>query len=117
MKYYSLLKKLSLLSTHPKHRMSCIVVRKGRVIGKGFNSTMTHPDSPHPWSCRHAEWNAFISAQRNIKGATVYVFRENKSGVPSMARPCSSCFKLLVENGAKLVIYSFEGSYKEERLK
>jgi deoxycytidylate deaminase len=117
MKYYSLLKKLSLLSDHSKHMMSCIIVKQGRIIGKGFNTISTHPESKHNFKCRHAEFNAFISAQRNIKGSTVYVFRENKNGIPSIAKPCSSCHALLVKNGAKLVVYSFEGSYKEEKLK
>jgi deoxycytidylate deaminase len=117
MKYYNLLKQLSEKSDHHRHKMSCVITRKGRVIGRGFNSISTSPNSPHPWGCKHAEYNAFINSGRDIKGATVYVFRENKNGVPSMARPCSSCFKFLVENGAKLIIYSFEGSYKEEKLK
>lgn len=117
MKYYSLLKKLSQRSDHHSHKMSCLVIRKGRIIGRGWNSMATHPSSPHPWSCKHAEFNAFCDSQRDIRGATVYVFRENKLGVPSNARPCPSCYKMLVEQGARIVIYTFENDYKEEKLK
>ena len=117
MKYYSLLKKLSQRSDHHSHRLSCVIVRKNRIIGKGFNMLATHPDSPSFFSSRHAEFNAFISANRDIKGSTVYVFRENKLGVPSNARPCPSCYKMLVEQGARVIIYTFENAYKEEKLK
>lgn len=117
MKYYNLLKKLSQSSNHHSHKMSCIIVRKNRVIGKGFNMLATHPASPHFFSSRHAEFNAFISANRDIKGSTVYVFRENKLGVLSNARCCSSCYKLLMEQGVKNIVYTFEGNYKEEKLK
>lgn len=117
MEYYKLLKKLSERSDHPKHKMSCIIIRKGKIIGKGFNMLKTHPSSEHKWQCRHAEFNAFISADRNIEGATVHIFRENNNGVLSHARPCPSCYKLLMENEAKLIVYSFEGSYKTEKLK
>ena len=111
-----MLKKLSLMSDHHSHKMSCIITRKGKIIGKGSNSLATHPESNHAFKCKHAEFNAFISAHRDIKDSTVYVFRENRNGQLSQARPCPSCYALLMAQGAKRIIYTFEGSYKEEEL-
>jgi deoxycytidylate deaminase len=77
---------------------------------------ITHPNSNHRFKSRHAEFNAFVNSGRNIRGATVYVFRENKLGVLSNAKPCEACQRLLIEHGAKKVIYTFENTYKEEKI-
>jgi deoxycytidylate deaminase len=117
MKYLSLLKKLAQSSDHHSHKMSCLIIRQGKIIGRGYNSLGTHPESKHAFYCKHAEFNAFIDSNRDIEGSTVYIFRENKMGVPSLARPCTSCYKLLTSEKVKRIVYTFEGSYKEEKLK
>lgn len=56
-----------LYSTTPNPRVGCVIVRDGRVIGRGW-----HVRSGEP----HAEANAVADAGGDIEGATVYVSLE-----------------------------------------
>lgn len=56
-----------LYSTTPNPRVGCVIVRDGRVIGRGW-----HVRSGEA----HAETNAIADADGNIEGATVYVSLE-----------------------------------------
>lgn len=76
----------------------------------------THPKSPHEFKSVHAEFMAVADADFDIEGATAYIFREHKNGTMAMAKPCESCWKFLMEHGVKSVVYSFEGSFKEEKV-
>jgi len=77
----------------------------------------SHPQSPHRnWKQRHAEFNAVISADWDVEGATAYIFREQKDGTLAIAKPCTSCAAFLVSNGVREIVYSFQGSYKKEKL-
>lgn len=96
--------------------MGCVIVRGSKVLGTGHNIMRTHPKSPHKFKTIHAEFMAALNASYDIEGATVYVFRQFKDGTPAMAKPCPACWKFLRECGVKSVIYSFEGSYKFERI-
>lgn len=116
MKFYKMLKKLSQFSDHHSHKMSALAVRKGRIIGKGFNMLRTCPNSPHGYHFRHAEYNAYLNARGDIKGATIYIFRENKNGSMALARPCSSCYNFLVSQGVKKIIYTAENTFVEEKV-
>jgi pyrimidine deaminase RibD-like protein len=96
--------------------MAAVIVLKGKIIGRGFNLLKTCPGSPHPYRSTHAEYSAFLDANGNIEGATVYVFRETKNGVTAPAKPCTSCFDFLVGKGVKKIVYTIENSYKEEKV-
>jgi len=82
----------------------------------GFNLLKTSPNSPHPYFSIHAEYNAFLDAGGNVKGATVYIFRETKNGVTAPAKPCASCYNFLVSKGVKKIVYTIENSFKEEKV-
>ena len=56
-----------LYSTTPNPRVGCVIVRDGRVIGRGW-----HVRSGEP----HAEANAIADAGDDVEGATVYVSLE-----------------------------------------
>lgn len=115
--YLTLAKNASRKSSHAQHRMGCVIAKGSRVLGVGYNVNKTHPKSPHFFKTVHAEFMAAINAGYDIEGATVYVFRQIKDGTPAMAKPCQSCWKFLYECGVKEVVYSFEGSFKQERIK
>ena len=59
---------------------------------------------------------AIMSAGYEVNGATAYIFRQHKNGTPAMSRPCESCWRYLMDCGIKNVVYTFEGSFKEEKL-
>lgn len=114
--FMALAKQCSKNSDHHSHRMGCVIVKGSRVLGIGWNMLRTHPKSPHEFKSIHAEFMASLNAGRDIKGATAYVFRQQKNGTWAMAKPCDDCWKYLMNLGIKKVVYSFEGTFKTEKL-
>lgn len=112
----SLAKQASKKSDHHSYRMGCVIAKGNKVLGIGHNLLKTHPKSPHTFKNIHAEFMAAINAGYEIEGATVYVFRQLKDGTFSMAKPCEDCWKFLYECGVKEVVYSFQGSFKQEKI-
>ena len=115
-KFLSIAKKESRLSNHHSHKLGCAIVRNGKVLGVGHNMMKTHPKSPHRFKNIHAEFMAVLNSNMDIGGGTAYIFREQKNGTPAISRPCTDCWRFLMECGIKDVVYSFEGSFKQERL-
>ena len=114
--FLTLAKKASKRSDHHSHKIGCVITKKNRVLGIGHNLMKTHPKSPHSHKSIHAEYMAFLNSYKDIKGSTVYIFREQKNGNWASSRPCKDCWKFLMECGVKEVVYSFEGSYAQERM-
>lgn len=116
-RFLCLAKQASKKSDHHTHKLGCVIAKGKKVVGVGFNVMKTHPRSPHNFKSVHAEYMAVLNAGFDVKGAKAYVFREQKNGEWAMAKPCSTCWNFLMDCGIKEVIYSFQGSFKEERLK
>lgn len=117
MKYLKLLRKLSLRSNHHSHRISCLIVRGGKIIGRGFNMIKTHPHSPQKnFKQIHAEFAAVLDSCYDVEGATAYIFREKKDGTLAVSKPCPSCHEFLVKQGVSEIVYSFHDSFKKERI-
>lgn len=115
-RFLSLAKERSKLSDHDDHKLGCVIARGNRILGVGHNMTKTHTKSPHKFKNCHAEFMAVLNSGSKIEGATVYVFREQKNGTPANSRPCQSCWEYLMSLGAKKVVYTFEGSFKQEKI-
>lgn len=113
----ALAKHASKKSDHHSHHIGCVIAKGSKVLGIGWNVLKTHPKSPHAYKSIHAEFMAAIKADMEISGATAYVFREQKNGVWATAKPCKYCWQFLMDSGIKEVIYSFEGHFKQERLR
>lgn len=114
--FLAIAKRASANSDHRDHRIGCVIVRGNRILGIGYNLLKTHPQSPHKHKSTHAEFRAVLAADRHVEGATAYIFRQQKNGIPSISRPCKTCWEYLMRQGIKKVVYTFEGSFKEERL-
>lgn len=114
--FMALAKNASGKSDHAKHKLGCVIVRGSRVLGIGWNAMKTNPKSPHAFKSVHAEFMAIKNSEEEIEGATAYVFRQHKSGTWAMAKPCESCWKYLIQSGIKKVVYSFQGTFKQEEL-
>lgn len=114
--FLNLAKKESFKSDHHSHRIGAVITRKNKVIGRGFNLLKTHPKSPHPFRSMHAEFLAAISANYDLNGATIYIFRQHKNGNPAIAKPCQSCYNFLVSLGVKRIVYSFNGHFIQENV-
>lgn len=115
-RFLSMAKKVSHKSTHRQYKHGCVIVRGNKVLGSGFNINRTHPKSPHDFKHIHAEFMAAMNTGYDLQGATVYIFRQHKNGAWANSKPCESCWKFLIDCGAKEVVYSFEGTLKKEGL-
>ena len=115
--YLNIARKASNKSNHKKYHLGCVIVKGSRILGIGWNIHRTHPKSPHQYKFIHAEFMAALNANEQIKGSTVYVFRQKKNGKWAMARPCKDCMKYLINLEVKRIIYSFNGYFNEEDLK
>lgn len=105
-------------SSHPDHKIGGVVVKRNRIVSVGFNKYKTHTKSNHPFKNIHCELDCILSANKqDLVGATIYLYRETKQGVPAISRPCSYCMQLLIETGIKTIMYSNDGSYSQETLK
>jgi deoxycytidylate deaminase len=87
-----------------------VIVKGGRVISTGHNKDRNHPkivSSEHiKTDCSvHAEIDALKRA-KDANGATVYIARINKRGEARDSRPCKRCYKALLTNGVKKIIYT-----------
>lgn len=115
--FIKLAKKESAKSDHHSHKLGCIIVKNNKVIGMGHNRLKTHTKSWHPHKSIHAEFMAALNCNFDLRDSVIYVYREHKNGVSALSRPCPSCWKWLMQSGAKSVIYTLNGTFKEESMK
>lgn len=108
------LAELTTYSDHTQHRMSCVIVDKNRIISEGYNQIKTDVKSNHPYKSTHAELDAIVDAKnKDIKGCTAYVYRMNRNGELSNAKPCPSCENLLKLAGIRKVYFTNNNSWDE----
>lgn len=96
------------------HKLGAVIVKKGKILSVGFNKPhKTHPRSNTLFKTIHAEFDAILQCdERDLKGATIYVLRNAKSGL-HMAKPCSCCMELIRRVGIKRIIYTVKGGLEE----
>lgn len=113
-------------------RIGCVVVYKGTILAKGFNSNKTHTDQAHfnKWRYKDSgnkylpsKIHAEIFALSKIKyldidfsKVHVYVYRELKNGEIAMARPCAACLKMIKELGIVNIHYTSDEGFCFEKL-
>lgn len=118
-------------STCGRKRSGCVIVKGGKIIGKGFNSPPGNMDSQKRCSCIknsyhqkitdktccvHAEQRAIMDALKNnsssILGSRLYFIRldENSMRVPSGNPYCTICSKMALDSGiAEFVLWHDTG--------
>ena len=108
--YLELAKKEALKSTYPKQQVGAVIVRKGTVVGRGFNKIRHVGKVKTQWpDSLHAEVVAILDTNRRLLAkSTIYVYRIRKDGTPAMAKPCSYCDAMLKFVGIKIVVYTNE---------
>jgi diaminohydroxyphosphoribosylaminopyrimidine deaminase/5-amino-6-(5-phosphoribosylamino)uracil reductase len=82
--------------TAPNPNVGCVIVREGRVVGRGWTQPGGRP---------HAEAMALTEAGANARGATAYVTLEPCAHRSSRGPACSD---LLIEAGISRVVASLE---------
>lgn len=92
-------------------RHGAVVVKNGNVLSVGTNIDKNHPNvvSPEhikPGCSVHAEVAAMRRVRGDLSGATIYVARVSKAGLPALSRPCSACERAIDAAGIKRVVWS-----------
>ena len=115
LKYFNIAKQLSYKSEY-HHKLGAVIIKKGKILGVGFNKpNKTHPKSNHPFHTIHSELDAILGVSReDLKGATIYVYREGANGKPVLAKPCKYCQELIKLANIKEVCYTINDGYKKE---
>lgn len=112
-KYFRRAEKMSKKSVH-RHQLGAVIIMKNKILGEGFNKIKTHPKANSYSNCIHAEFDAIINCRgKNLKNATLYIYRSNKSGMPAPSYPCIYCWQLIESSGISRVCYTDVNTYKE----
>lgn len=97
---------------------SCIIVKQGKIVGRGWNYRGSIPRSIKYYSLTvHAEAQVLLK-KKKWDNCDLYVFRFNRTGETLNSRPCDTCCLLIQRAGIKNVYYSDEhGGVTRWRLK
>lgn len=90
-----------------KFKIGAAIVKRGRLLSIGHNSTKTHPKfgSKKNFMTLHAEGAAIYNANKlgiDVKGATIIIYRRNWLN----SKPCESCQRLIEKAGIAKIIYT-----------
>lgn len=131
--FLKLAKKCSQNSTYSIHKrvqIGCLLVYKGTILAKGWNTERTHTRQMHYNSLRfsainhypsklHAEINVLNKVKYldiDFSKAILYIYREYNDGSPAMARCCPSCFAAAKAMGIGTIVYTTENGYAIEKI-
>ena len=133
-KFFKAAKELAETSTFKNVKMGCIMVYKGIIIGKGVNSSKSHPlqkiynkryrkfnsgNGKMINDCLHAETSALLDAEKNVgdhvdwSKVHVFIYRisPGRSSKTGCARCCPACRNLLYDKGIRSIYYTEDFGY------
>lgn len=125
-RFISLAKSMSEISIFNKFRIGAVLVMRGKVIARGYNSTKGHPlqkkynelrvdmgeNSHHPI---HAEMDVLKQLKSvDLRGAEMYIYNLNTQGEQRMARPCAACMAAIKKHGIGIIHYSTPEGFATE---
>ena len=103
---FRLAKNISKISNH-RYKMGAVIVKNGNVISVGTNQLKTHPEAPR--NGLHCEIHAIkCSGKYDLKGSSIFVYRETRKGKIAKARPCIYCMEELKKKGFKSIFYTID---------
>lgn len=91
-------------------RIGAVIVRGGRIIGRGHNKYSGKIEKFEKllnielWSL-HAEMNAILDCNGDVEGATLFVAGVKKNGRRVYCRPCEHCLKIIKQMPFNAVYY------------
>lgn len=113
-------------------RIGCIVVYKGSILAKGYNTNRTHTYQARFNKIRYKEngnnylpekMHAEISVLQRIKYLDIdfsrvhlYIYRELKNGHIALAKPCPACMAAIKQMGIKHIHYTSYDGFVYEKL-
>ena len=123
-RFIAIAKEISKLSDYRKVKIGAVIVLKSEIISTGCNRHKSHPIMKifnkkyrgfNTKECNiHAEMNALMKCKHiNIKGATIYIYRELKDGSLGNCFPCPACQRRIITAGIKRIVYTdYDGIYE-----
>ncbi|CAM3063977.1 dCMP deaminase family protein [Streptobacillus felis] len=107
-------------SKDPVTQVGACIVKDSKIVGIGYNGfPMGSSDDEIPWGKEgdflntkyayvvHAELNAILNSNRDLKGSTIYVTHF----------PCNECAKSIIQTGiSKVVFYSDKHKDKDSSI-
>jgi deoxycytidylate deaminase len=125
MRFFKVAEAIANTSTYPRVHIGAAIVKRGNVISTGVNMVKSHPFQKKYNELRnfnveihhnlHAEMAALLRAgDENLKGAVVYVYRNDKGNRTAMCRPCPACQAALYDRGVREVRYTTEIGFAHE---
>ena len=123
-RFISIAREVSNLSDYRKVKIGAVIVLKREIISVGYNKHKSHPIMKvfnkkyrgfnTKESNIHAEMNALMKCKHiNIKGATIYIYRELKDGSLGNCFPCPACQRRIITAGIKRIVYTYyDGIYE-----
>lgn len=117
-KFTNIARSVSEESVFTRYRFGAILVVKGKIVARGFNSTKSHPmqkmyniertdvsdSAPH---YIHAEMDVLTKIKGiDLKNAELYVYHLSPKNEQRMARPCPACMKAIKAHGISVIHYS-----------
>ena len=125
--YFEIAKAVSHMSDYKRCKIGAVVVRKNKILGMGMNLEKTHPiqqrlneltmgKKKHDFI--HAEVNAIrhVPDKSDLKGSSIYIYRELKDGSLALCRPCPACLYEIRKYGIKKMFYTTYNGFCEENL-
>ena len=111
-------------SEFERAKMGAVIAKNGRVLSVGNNSVRYYRDPKglkvsRVWdNSLHAEQAAILKLlnsrrQDELVGATIFVSRVRKTGLPGLAKPCKICSELIEAVGIKKVVYTTNDGTEE----
>ena len=87
---------------------SCIIVKQGKIVGRGWNYRGSIPKSIRYYPLTvHAEAHVILK-KKKWTNCDIYVFRFNNQGDTMNSKPCDTCSLLIQRAGIKNIYYSDE---------
>lgn len=94
-------------------KIGSVVVKSGRVLSVGYNEKKIGPRviaSGYKHTL-HAELSACLGlSECDLRGATLYNWRETKHGRMTQSKPCEVCQNVLRRFGVRKVYYTTDAS-------
>lgn len=108
--WFEVARQESLKSRHRHKLGACIIGKGGKLLSTGFNQ-VRHCGTGK----RFAKWPSSLCCERDairkldkgeLKGSTLFVFRQFADGRSALAMPCSACLELIEFVSIKRVYFT-----------
>lgn len=101
LRFFKVAEAIAETSEHKRARIGAAIVKKNTVVAVGTNINKSHPMQKKYNKNRgfcvdigntlHAEMAALLRTDDDLSGATLYVYRKDRSGSLANCKPCAGC--------------------------